>query len=152
MRACHSSIALHCQGGLQWTAELGPVVWGMDRALKTLKEPKDGPGTAVHSCGACWWAGLLTTASKEDTLPWTRGCHKDAHPLFFVNYGIHSLMFCGYPPTAIGYTPTAIGYPPTAIIGRIGRSKFFFSPCRGQSANTLSEDISATHYQQVTHW
>ena len=33
--------------------------------------PKDGPGTAVHSCGACWWAGLLTTASKEDTQPWT---------------------------------------------------------------------------------
>ena len=33
--------------------------------------PKDGPGTAVHSCGACWWAGLLTTASKEDTPPWT---------------------------------------------------------------------------------
>ena len=32
--------------------------------------PKDGPGIAVHSCGACWWAGLLTTASKEDTPPW----------------------------------------------------------------------------------
>ena len=28
---------------------------------------------------------------------------------------IHSLMFGGYPPTAIGYPPTAIGYPPTAI-------------------------------------
>ena len=63
MRACHSSVALHCQGGLQWTVELGPVVWGM--------VPKDGPGTAVHSCGACWWAGVLTTASKEDTPPWT---------------------------------------------------------------------------------
>ena len=61
-------------------------------------------------------------------------------PLFF-NYGIHSLMFGGYPPTAIGYTPTAIGYPPTAIgypptaigyppaaiVGRIGHSEFFFS-------------------------
>ena len=35
--------------------------------------------------------------------------------LFFFYYGIHSLMFGGYPPTAIGYTPTAIGYPPTAI-------------------------------------
>ena len=35
--------------------------------------------------------------------------------LFFFNYGIHSLMFRGYPPTAIGYTPTAIGYTPTAI-------------------------------------
>ena len=35
-------------------------------------------------------------------------------PLFFY-YGIHSLMFGGYPATAIGYTPTAIGYPPTAI-------------------------------------
>ena len=54
---------LHCQGGLQRTVELGPVVWGM--------VPKDGPGTAVHSCGACWWAGLLTTASKEDTPLWT---------------------------------------------------------------------------------
>ena len=43
-----------------------------------------------------------------------RGCHKDAHPFFFY-YGIHSLMFGGYPPTAIGYTPTAIGYTPTAI-------------------------------------
>ena len=43
---------------MQWTVELGPVVLGM--------VPKDGPGTAVHSCGACWWAGLLTTASKED--------------------------------------------------------------------------------------
>ena len=42
---------------------LGPGVWGM--------VPKDGPGTAVHSCGACWWAGVLTTASKEDTPPWT---------------------------------------------------------------------------------
>ena len=63
MRACHGSVALHCQGGLQWTVELGPVVWGV--------VPKDGPGTAVHSCGACWWAGLLTTASKEDTPPWT---------------------------------------------------------------------------------
>ena len=37
-------------------------------------------------------------------------------------YRIHSLMFAGYPPTAIGYPPTAIGYlatsigyPPTAI-------------------------------------
>ena len=38
-------------------------MWGM--------VPKDGLGTAVHSCGACWWAGLLTTASKEDTPPWT---------------------------------------------------------------------------------
>ena len=38
----------------------------------------------------------------------TRGCHKDAHPF-------HSLMFGGYPPTAIGYPPTTIGYPPTAI-------------------------------------
>ena len=34
-------------------------------------------------------------------------------PFFY--YGIHSLMFGGYPPTAIGYPPTAIGYPPTAI-------------------------------------
>ena len=64
MRACHRSVGLHCQGGLQWTVELGLVVWGM--------VPKDGPGTAVHSCGACWWAGLLITASKEDTLPWTK--------------------------------------------------------------------------------
>ena len=71
-----------------------------------------------------------------------RGCHKDAHPppLFFY-YGIHSLMFGGYPPTAIsypptaiGYTPTAIGYPstaigypPAAIVGHIGHSEFFFS-------------------------
>ena len=83
-----------------------------------------------------------------------RGCHKDAH-LFFFYYGIHSLMFGGYPPTAIGYPPTAIGYPPTAIgytataigypptaigytptaigyppatiVGRIGHSEFFFS-------------------------
>ena len=31
--------------------------------------PKDGPGTAVHSCCACWWAGPLTTASEEDTPP-----------------------------------------------------------------------------------
>ena len=62
MTASHSSVALHCQGGLQWTVELGPLVLGM--------VPKDGPGTAVHSCGACWWAGLLTTASKEDTPPW----------------------------------------------------------------------------------
>ena len=52
-------------------------------------------------------------------------------PLFFY-YGIHSLMFGGYPPTAIGYTPTAIGYtptaisyPPAAIVGRIGHSEFF---------------------------
>ena len=59
---------------------------------------------------------------------------------FFVYYGIHSLMFGGYPPTAIGYPPTAIGYPPTAIgypptaigyppaaiVGRIGHSEFFF--------------------------
>ena len=30
-------------------------------------------------------------------------------------YGIHSLMFGGYPPSAIGYPPTAIGYTPTAI-------------------------------------
>ena len=44
-----------------------------------------------------------------------RGCHKDAHPFFPFYYGIHSLMFGGYPPTAIGYPPTAIGYPPTAI-------------------------------------
>ena len=34
---------------------------------------------------------------------------------FFFYYGIHSLMFGGYPPTAISYTPTAIGYTPTAI-------------------------------------
>ena len=33
----------------------------------------------------------------------------------FFYYGIHSLMFGGYPPTAIGYPPTAIGYTPTAI-------------------------------------
>ena len=58
-----SSVALHYQGGLQWTVEHAPVVLGM--------VPKDGPGTAVHSCGACWWAGLLTTASKEDTPLWT---------------------------------------------------------------------------------
>ena len=48
----------------------------------------------------------------------SRGCHKDAHPPpppFFFHYGIHSLMFGGYPPTAIGYPPTAIGYTPTAI-------------------------------------
>ena len=64
MRACHSAVAWHCQGGLQWTVELGPVVLGM--------APKDGPGTAVHSCGACWWAGLLTTANKEDTLLLTK--------------------------------------------------------------------------------
>ena len=44
----------------------------------------------------------------------SRGCHKDTH-LFFFYYGIHSLMFGGYPPTAIGYPPTAIGYTPTAI-------------------------------------
>ena len=56
-------VALHCQSGLQWTVELGPAVLGM--------VPKDGLGTAVHSCGACWWVGLLTTASKEDTPPWT---------------------------------------------------------------------------------
>ena len=62
MTASHSSVALHCQGGLQWTVELGPVVLEM--------VPKDGLGTAVHSCGACWWVGLLTTASKEDTPPW----------------------------------------------------------------------------------
>ena len=43
------------------------------------------------------------------------GCHKDTHPFFFLYYGIHSLMFGGYPPTAIGYPPTAIGYTPTAI-------------------------------------
>ena len=62
-----------------------------------------------------------------------RGCHKDAHPPPFFYYHIHSLMFGGYPPTAIGYPPTAIGYPPTAIgyppaaiIGRIGHSEFFF--------------------------
>ena len=76
--------------------------------------------------------------------------------LFFFYYGIHSLMFGGYPPTAIGYTPTAIGYtptaigytptaigctptaigypptaigyPPAAIVGRIGHSDFFFLP------------------------
>ena len=58
-----SSIALHCQGGLQWIFECGPVVLGV--------VPKDGPGTAVHSCWVCWWAGLLTTARKEDTPPWT---------------------------------------------------------------------------------
>ena len=34
---------------------------------------------------------------------------------FFSYYGIHSLMFGGYPPTAIGYPPTAIGCTPTAI-------------------------------------
>ena len=72
-------------------------------------------------------------------------------PLFFVYYGIHSLMFGGYPPTAIGYPPTAIGYPPTAIgypptaigypptaigyppaaiVGRIGHFEFFFSSLR----------------------
>ena len=47
----------------------------------------------------------------------------DLHPggairtlaLFFFYYGIHSLMFGGYPPAANGYPPTAIGYPPTAI-------------------------------------
>ena len=76
--------------------------------------------------------------------------------LFFFYYGIHSLMFGGYPPTAIGYPPTAIGYPPTAIgypptaigypptaigyppaaiVGRIGQSESFFffhygTPCR----------------------
>ena len=33
--------------------------------------PKDGPGTAVHSCVVCWWAGLLTTTNKEGTPPWT---------------------------------------------------------------------------------
>ena len=60
MTASHSSVALHCQGGLQWTIQLGPVVLGM--------VPKDGPGTA---CWVCWWTGLLTTASKEDTPPWT---------------------------------------------------------------------------------
>ena len=59
---------------------------------------------------------------------------------FFFYYDIHSLMFGGYPPTAIGYPPTAIGYPPTAIgyppaaiVGRIGHYEFFFfhygTPC-----------------------
>ena len=45
---------------------------------------------------------------------YSRGCHKDDHPFFFY-YGIHSLMFGGYPPTAIGHPPTAISYTPTAI-------------------------------------
>ena len=70
--------------------------------------------------------------------------------LFFFYYGIHSLMFGGYPPTAIGYTPTAIGYPPTAIgyppaaiVGRIGHSEFFFSSLRhplNPSAHSTQED------------
>ena len=50
--------------------------------------------------------------------------------LFFFYDGIHSLMFGGYPPTAIGYTPTAIGYTPTAIVGRIGHSEFLFPSLR----------------------
>ena len=61
------------------------------------------------------------------------GAIRTLTPPFFY-YGIHSLMFGGYPPTAIsypptaiGYTPTAIGYPPTAIVGHIGHSEFFFS-------------------------
>ena len=57
--------------------------------------------------------GLHSTSASHSGSP-PRGCHKDAHPFFFY-YGIHSLMFGGYPPTAIGYTPTAIGYTPTAI-------------------------------------
>ena len=68
------------------------------------------------------------------------GAIRTLTPFFFFYYGIHSLMFGGYPPTAIGYPPTAIGYPPTAIgypptaigyppaaiVGRIGHSEFFF--------------------------
>ena len=82
--------------------------------------------------------------------------------LFFFYYGIHSLMFGGYPSTAIGYPPTAIGYPPTAIgyppaaigypptaigyppaaiVGRIGHSEFFFfhygTPCCGLPTRTI---------------
>ena len=89
------------------------------------------------------------TMDKQDAFLSSRGCHKDTHPSFFLfYYGIHSLMFGGYPTTAIGYPPTAIGcsptaigytptaishtptaisYPPTAIVGRIGHPEFFFS-------------------------
>ena len=83
-----------------------------------------------------------------------RGCHKDAHPFFFIlpwhplsdvggypptaigypptaiGYPPTAIGYTptaiGYPPTAIGYTPTAIGYPPAAIVGRIGHSEFFY--------------------------
>ena len=59
---------------------------------------------------------LLATSSHG---PLAGGAIRTLTPPPFFYYGIHSLMFGGYP-------PTAIGYPPTAIVGRIGHSGFFF--------------------------
>ena len=86
---------------------------------------------------------------------WGRGCHKNTHPpLFFFYYGIHSLMFGGYPPTAIGYPPTAIGYTPTAIVGRIGHSEFFFfhygTPWGGAPAAAMDMQSGAASMRAAT--
>ena len=99
--------------------------------------------------------GVPCTAPRAVCHPSAPGGAIRTLTLFFpFCYGIHSLLFGGYPPTAIGYPPTAIGYPPTAIgytptaigytptaighppaaigyppaaiVGRIGHSEFFF--------------------------
>ena len=46
----------HCCGALKYPCTPPPPRWTRH---------------CRHSCGACWWAGLLTTTSKEDTLLWT---------------------------------------------------------------------------------
>ena len=102
-------------------------------------------------CSACWTNLRMPFQSRA-------GGAIRTLTLFFLYYGIHSLMFGGYPPTAIGYPPTAIGYtltaigyppaaigypstaigypstaigyPPAAIVGRIGHSEFFFFSLR----------------------
>ena len=107
----------------------GPVRMG--RSLSSAPRQRDGGGSShprnADSCGAegAWGRGgvsgagaLWTGAGRGECAPAPAAAGGAIRtltppPLFF--YGIHSLMFGGYTPTAIGYPPTAIGYPPAAI-------------------------------------
>ena len=104
--------------------------------------PMDGAGAirdeeVVVGLAPFWGVKLVSPSKTNEGCrssrrpPSPRGCHKDAHPFFFLLWHPLSDVWwlptaIGYPPTAIGYPPTAIGYPPAAIVGRIGPSEFFF--------------------------
>ena len=137
MLQCGATVGDSCveqpRWGNPWTSCVSMVIhrsqWDSTGSCESMRINVHTKARACDGAG-CWFVK-------------GRGCHKDAHPplFFFFYYGIHSLMFGGYPPTAIGYPPTAIGYPPTAIgypptaigyppaaiVGRIGHSEFFFS-------------------------
>ena len=112
-------------------------------AYKAALEVHVGKGRAAGSgriVGRRWLLGrgcaetrLLLSGTDPSPPGSSGGAIRTLTLFFYFYYGIHSLMFGGYPPTAIGYPPTAIGYPPTAIgytptaiVGRIGNSEFFF--------------------------